>query len=47
MMTLTNVSAFTGTTCNIYVPDALVATYKAATNWSTLAARIKPISELP
>ena len=47
MMTLANVSAFSGTTCNIYVPDSLVATYKAATNWSTFAARIKPISELP
>lgn len=47
MMTLSNTNAFTSTTCNIYVPDALVATYQAATNWSTLAARIKPISELP
>ena len=47
MMTLTSTNAFTGTTCNIYVPDALVAAYQAATNWSTLAARIKPISELP
>ena len=47
MMTLASTNAFTSTTCNIYVPDALVATYKAATNWSTLAARIKPISELP
>ena len=47
MMTLSNTNAFTGTTCNIYVPDARVATYRAATNWSTLAARIKPISELP
>ena len=47
MVTLANVSAFTGTTCNVYVPDALVATYQAATNWSTLADRIKPISELP
>ena len=47
MMTLGSTNAFTTTTCNIYVPDALVATYQAATNWSTLAARIKPISELP
>ena len=47
MMTLDNVNAFTNATCNIYVPDALVSTYQAATNWSTLAARIKPISELP
>lgn len=29
----------------IYVPDALVDKYKAATNWSTYAARIKPLSE--
>ena len=47
VMTLPGVSAFTNTTCDIYVPDTLVATYKTATNWSTLAARIKPISELP
>ena len=47
MMTLSNTNAFTSTTCNIYVPDPLVDTYKGATNWSTLAARIKPISELP
>ena len=32
---------------NTWEPDALVATYQAATNWSTLADRIKPISELP
>ena len=47
MMTLSSTSAFTNTTFNIYVPDSLVDTYKTATNWSTLAARIKPISELP
>ena len=47
LMTLTSTSAFTNNTCNIYVPDSLVATYQAASNWSTLAARIKPISELP
>lgn len=29
----------------IYVPDASVATYKAAANWSTYASRIKGISE--
>lgn len=28
---------------NIYVPSALVASYKAATNWSTYADRILPI----
>ena len=31
------------TSGNIYVPSALVATYKAATNWSTYADRILPI----
>lgn len=29
----------------IYVPDALVDSYKAATNWSTYASQIKPLSE--
>ena len=29
----------------IYVPDSLVDSYKAATNWSTYAAQIKPLSE--
>ena len=38
-------SAFNGTSCIIYVPDASVDTYKAATNWSRLASRIKPISD--
>lgn len=31
----------------IYVPDDLVEDYKAATNWSTYAAQIKGLSELP
>lgn len=30
----------------VYVPDELVDSYKAATNWSKHAAQIKPISEL-
>ena len=30
-----------------YVPDTLVEDYKAATNWSTYADQIKPLSELP
>lgn len=30
----------------IYVPDDLVEQYKVATNWSTYASQIKPISEL-
>ena len=49
--TLENVSAFSGTpiaksTGFVYVPDDLVEQYKAATNWSTYATQIKPISEL-
>ena len=49
--TLENVSAFSGTpiaksTGFVYVPDGLVEQYKAATNWSTYANQIKPISEL-
>lgn len=32
---------------SIYVPDASVDAYKAATNWSTYARKIKPISERP
>ena len=49
--TLENVSAFSGTsiakgTGFVYVPDDLVDQYKAATNWSTYASQIKPISEL-
>ena len=31
----------------IYVKDALVDAFKAATNWSTYASQIKPLSELP
>lgn len=31
--------------CPIYVPDSAVNAYKTATNWSTLASRIKPLSE--
>lgn len=30
----------------VYVPDELVDTYRAATNWATLADQIKPLSEL-
>ena len=49
--TLENVNAFSGTsiakgTGFVYVPDNLVEQYKAATNWSTYANQIKPISEL-
>ena len=50
--TLSNVNAFDGTpiedgTGYVYVPDDLVDSYKAATNWSTYAAQIKGLSELP
>lgn len=49
--TLQNTNAFTGTkiangTGYIYVPDELVEEYKVATNWSSFASQIKPISEL-
>lgn len=47
---LANKNAFTYTpiaynTGYIYVPDALVDSYKSATNWSTYGARIKALSE--
>ena len=50
--TLSNVSAFTGTPIKngiggIYVPADLVSTYKGASNWSTFADIIYPISEYP
>ena len=46
--TLSNTNAFNNTTnAIIYVPDALVDSYKAATNWSTYASRIKSMNELP
>ena len=46
--TLANTNAFTSANnAIIYVPDDLVASYQAATNWSTYASRIKGISELP
>lgn len=45
--TLGNVNAFNSTNdCPIYVPDNSVAAYKAANNWSSLASRISPISDL-
>ena len=37
-------SAFTNTTCTIYVPSASVETYKQADGWSTLASRIQAIT---
>jgi hypothetical protein len=49
--TLNGTNAFNSTpivsgTGYIYVPDALVDSYKSATNWSAYANQIKPISEL-
>lgn len=40
---------FIGSTAltSIYVPDASVEAYKAASGWSTFASKIKPISERP
>ena len=43
-----NASAFTNASTSaitFYVPDASVDAYKAATNWATYAAQIKPLSE--
>jgi hypothetical protein len=50
--TLSATGAFTGTpiasgTGYIYVPLALVDTYKTATNWSTYAAQIRAIEDYP
>lgn len=46
--TLGNNTVFNNTNnCPIYVPDASVATYKAANRWSDLASRIFPISDMP
>lgn len=50
--TLSDTNALTGTLIGqglggIYVPDGLVDTYKAATNWATYAANIYPISIYP
>lgn len=48
LVTLNNRNALQGANnAVIYVPDALVDSYKSATNWSTYASRIKGISELP
>ena len=53
--TLENVNAFTNSSFKptaahrgyIYVPDELVEDWKVATNWTTVADSIKPLSELP
>lgn len=51
-MALYNIDAFTGTpiangTGYIYVPRALVDSYKAATNWSNFSSQIKAIEDYP
>lgn len=50
--TLSSTSAFNGTpiasgTGFVYVPSALVDTYKTATNWSTFADQIRAIEDYP
>jgi hypothetical protein len=50
--TLKNTNAFTNTpvsngTGYVYVPRALVDSYKAATNWSTYASQIRAIEDYP
>lgn len=50
--TLSNVSSFNNTpiksgTGYIYVPSALVDSYKTANNWSTYAAQIRAIEDYP
>ena len=50
--TLSNTNAFTGSaiaknTGYIYVPSALLDTYKSATNWSTYASQFRAIEDYP
>lgn len=50
MCSLSNVNAFNGTpiesgTGNIYVPSALVDSYKAASKWSTYAAQFRALED--
>ena len=45
--TLSNTDAIPPTIRAIYVPDASVEAYQAATNWSSFASKIKGISEMP
>lgn len=50
MASLGKTSAFTGTPINsgtgyIYVPSALVDTYKAGTNWSTFASQFRALED--
>lgn len=43
--TLLATNVFTSTNLKIYVPSALVDTYKAATNWSTYASRFRALED--
>ena len=45
--TLPNTYSIPSTIGAIYVPDASVSAYQAATNWSNFASKIKGISEMP
>lgn len=47
MVTLENANGFNGARGYIYVPSALVDTYKAGTNWSTYADQIRAIEDYP
>ena len=52
VVTLGNINAFNNSPIKngigyVYVPDNLVNSYKTATNWSSYANQIKPLSELP
>ena len=41
-----NAGSLPGVMLSVYVPDHLVDSYKTATNWSAMANKIKPISEM-
>ena len=43
----TPMTGHNGKTGYIYVPRALVNSYKAATNWSTFASQIRAIEDYP
>ena len=40
-------SGISAGTCQIYVPDSLVSTYKAATNWNQYSGQIHGLSDYP
>ena len=43
--TLVDINAFDKDTCNFYVTDSLVDSYKSATNWSAYASRIFSLTQ--